>query len=138
MRELPDAQLVVEGLSSRSVVDETLLLSDGPVTVLGLDEAVVFVNGDVTITGDVLDSIVVSTGALTVTGTVKGALILSRGEVRTESYVKASLFEARFLRASGNSKACFYVGTTKQVRRSHDDRSLERVRERPLDLFRGR
>ncbi len=136
MTDLPLPQLMVRGLSSRVVVDGTLLLSDGSIDTHGLDESFAFVNGDVTIAGNVLDSFVLCTGKITVTGTIEDSLVLARGGVRTKGYVKASLLQAKQLTASGDSIRCVYVATTAKVRQSTGDRSAQRPG--PLDLFRGR
>jgi hypothetical protein len=128
---------VVEGLTAPSVVDGTLLVSDGGVDVYGLDDAAVFVQGDVTVRGDVLDALVVCTGAITVQGTVKRSLLLTRGSLRCDGYLKESLVEAQVARSSGYSKRCVWVRTRREVGRQQHDRVLE---EEPslFALFRGR
>jgi hypothetical protein len=133
---LPDAQLVVGGLTSRTVLDDTLLVSDGSVQTVAVDGSFVFMNGDLTVSGDVLDSVVICSGDIVVTGTIKGSLILSRGRARTESYTKASLFQTQGVSATGFSNACIYVGTQRRVAQSRRD--VAKAGPGPLNLFDGR
>ncbi len=135
-RQLPDAQQVVSGLASGSVLDDMLLVSDGPVQALAIDGSFVFMNGDLTVSGNVLGSVIICSGNVIVTGTIKNSLILSRGEVRTQGYTKSSLFQARSVSATGFSSTCIYVDTQRRVAQSKRD--VVKAAPGPLNLFDGK